>query len=168
MTSSKLRRVSRVSAPPEDYEQRLVIAYRDRLMPVDPDMKYLVHVPNGGKRDLVSAQLLKAAGVSPGWPALQLALVVPGFHGLAIEMKRREGGRLTVDQYDTLAWLAGNNWLACVCLGADDAIALLDTYRGIRDGKVHREGEFGRVYRFERGSLRAIERPKKRNKSRGL
>jgi len=54
----------------------------------------LFAVPNGGRRDKVTAGKLKAEGVVAG--VADLLLLVPSgcFHGLAIEMKTRTGGNV--------------------------------------------------------------------------
>lgn len=47
----------------------------------------LVHVPNGGSRDLRTAQRLKAEGVVPGVSDLVLFIPNTHYHGLFIELK---------------------------------------------------------------------------------
>lgn len=48
-------------------------------------------VPNGGKRDHVTAARLKAEGVKPGVPDVCYPVPLHGWHGLFIEMKKRNG-----------------------------------------------------------------------------
>jgi len=47
----------------------------------------LIHVPNGGSRDLRTAQRLKAEGVVPGVSDLVLFMPNLTHHGLFIELK---------------------------------------------------------------------------------
>lgn len=48
---------------------------------------HLIHVPNGGSRDLRTAQRLKAEGVLPGVSDLVLFIPNKTHHGLFIELK---------------------------------------------------------------------------------
>jgi len=48
---------------------------------------HLIHVPNGGSRDLFTAQRLKAEGVIPGVSDLVLFMPNLTHHGLFIELK---------------------------------------------------------------------------------
>jgi hypothetical protein len=48
---------------------------------------HLIHVPNGGSRDLRTAQRLKAEGVIPGVSDLVLFMPNLTHHGLFIELK---------------------------------------------------------------------------------
>jgi hypothetical protein len=48
---------------------------------------HLIHVPNGGSRDLRTAQRLKAEGVLPGVADLVLFIPTQTHHGLFIELK---------------------------------------------------------------------------------
>ena len=47
----------------------------------------LIHVPNGGSRDLRTAQRLKSEGVVPGVSDLVLFMPNTKYHGLFIELK---------------------------------------------------------------------------------
>lgn len=52
-----------------------------------PELEYLHHVPNGGKRDKATATALKRQGVKAGVPDIVLPAVRAGYHGLYIELK---------------------------------------------------------------------------------
>ena len=49
--------------------------------------KLLVHIPNGGSRDLRTAQRLKAEGVISGVPDLMLTIPSHPHHALFVELK---------------------------------------------------------------------------------
>lgn len=53
--------------------------------------KLLFAIPNGGKRNAVTASILKAEGVVAGVADLFLAVPSPDYHGLFIEMKYGKG-----------------------------------------------------------------------------
>ncbi len=52
-----------------------------------PELEYLHHVPNGGKRDKATAMALKRQGVKAGVPDIVLPAAREGYHGLYIELK---------------------------------------------------------------------------------
>ncbi len=85
-----------------------------------PDLRgRLAACPNGGQRNVIVASKLKAEGVRPGYPDLNLLVARHGFSGLFIEMKREKGGSLTAQQADWLQWLSGQGFMAVVCKGFD-------------------------------------------------
>ena len=105
----------------ESDEQRAVIEYCDaRNIPV-------FHIPNGGYRNKGEAARLKAQGVRPGVPDLCIPVARGGFHSLYIEMKVR-GGRTRKSQAEWLWRLRDEGMCAWVCVGAGDAIALIEKY----------------------------------------
>ena len=53
-----------------------------------PQLRWLYAVPNGGKRDAVTANNLKLEGVKSGVADLHLPVARQGYHGLYIEMKK--------------------------------------------------------------------------------
>lgn len=56
-------------------------AYRTGLM---PELQYMYHVPNGGKRDKATAAVLKRQGVKAGVPDIMLPAARAGYHGLCL------------------------------------------------------------------------------------
>lgn len=53
----------------------------------DPRLKLLFAVPNGGKRDYVTAARMQAEGVKAGVPDVFLPVPSHGYHGLWLELK---------------------------------------------------------------------------------
>ena len=72
-------------------------------------------IPNGGKRDIVTAKKLQLEGVTPGVPDL----FVPQWD-LWIEMKK-PGGRLSEAQKSMIEYLEGIGHTVIVAYGARDA-----------------------------------------------
>lgn len=62
-----------------------------------PDLRWLYHVPNGGKRGPIEAKIMKGMGVKPGVLDYHLPVPRKGCCGLWIEMKS-DTGRLTAEQ----------------------------------------------------------------------
>jgi len=88
----------------------------------------LVAIPNGGVRHAAVGARLKLEGVSKGFPDLFLPIPTPTHHGLFIELKRREGGRLSKEQKEWLDYLTGAGYEARVCAGAGEAIIVITNY----------------------------------------
>lgn len=93
-----------------------------------PELALLYHIPNGGKRGKAEAARLKAGGVKRGVPDLCLPVARGGYHGLYVELKRREGGTISVDQRDWLERLEAQGYMVAVCRGAEEAEGVLLGY----------------------------------------
>jgi len=84
-------------------------------------------IPNGGHRHIGVARKLKNEGVKPGIPDVCIPVAIGGYHGLWIEMKSAKGQPTPV-QTKWIADLNGQGFLAVVCKGADEAIAVVEKY----------------------------------------
>jgi hypothetical protein len=84
-------------------------------------------VANGGDRHPVVAAKLKAEGVTPGRPDINVDVSSGGFHGLRIEAKRR-GGRPTPEQLECLAMLREDGYRALVGYGFDELRSITTEY----------------------------------------
>lgn len=82
-------------------------------------------VPNGGRRNPREAVALRRQGVQAGIPDLVLPGPDARWRCLAIEMKRRQGGRVSEEQEACHRLLRACGWQVLVCHGADDALAQL-------------------------------------------
>lgn len=98
------------------------------------------HIPNeiGGSTAAMKARAvkMKKMGTSKGFPDLLLFIPVYGTTGdidayqmCAIEMKRKTGGRVTLEQKDWLEILQASGVMCAVCKGADEAIAFVEAVR---------------------------------------
>lgn len=114
--------------PTEEQEQAAVIEWRDLMVPQFPDLEDLIHIPNGGWRSKPEAVRLKRIGVKPGVSDLFLPAPVGKYHGLWIEMKRQQGGRLRPDQKDWLDRMNRKGYLALRADGAEEACEILYKY----------------------------------------
>jgi hypothetical protein len=88
-------------------------AYRTGLM---PELQYMYHVPNGGKRDKATAAVLKRQGVKAGVPDIMLPAARAGYHGLYIELKAGEN-TTTKKQKEWLEYLRQQGYYTAVCYG---------------------------------------------------
>lgn len=114
---------ARVQAPMEEFEQRALAAWLDSRR-VGGERVLWTHPPNGGKRGKATAAKLKREGVKAGVPD---ALIFtpppahPGARGVALELKRQRGGRVSDEQEEWLGRLAALGWVTLVCKGATAA-----------------------------------------------
>ena len=87
-------------------------AYRTEIM---PELQYMYHVPNGGKRDKATAAVLKRQGARAG------------YHGLYIELKAGEN-TTTKKQKEWLEYLRQQGYYTAVCYGWQPAAQLIEQY----------------------------------------
>lgn len=111
------------TTPTEAAEQRVVVEYLRRR-----GLRFCA-VPNGGQRTRRGGVSLQQQGVERGAPDL-LVFSTQGCRGLAIELKRAQGGRVSRAQERFLADLRALGWRAEVCAGAKAAIALIEEVCG--------------------------------------
>ena len=93
----------------------------------------LFAVPNGGRRDVITAARLKAEGVRAGVPDVMLAVARGGYHGLFLELKRRSNagsakGRVSTSQKDVHEKLTEQGYRVVVAHGAQEAINAICDY----------------------------------------
>lgn len=94
----------------------------------------MFHIPNGGKRGKVEAIRFKAEGVKAGVPDICLPVPRGEWHGLYIELKRREGGRVSQDQVDWMEALMRQGYYTAICRGSEDAQRVILAYLGAKGG----------------------------------
>lgn len=90
---------------------------------------YLIHIPNGEKRDIKTATKLKRMGVRPGVSDFFLAKPYGSYAGLWMELKRI-GGKLTDAQRRWLENMEDLGYMACICFGSLGAIDCVQYYLG--------------------------------------
>lgn len=92
-----------------------------------PELKFLYHIPNGGKRDIATAKKLKAEGVKAGVPDICLPVARGKYHGLYIELK--VGKNKTTENQDMwLEALNKNGYYTDVCYGWEEASKVITDY----------------------------------------
>ena len=92
-----------------------------------PELAYLHHVPNGGKRDKATATALKRQGVKAGVPDIVLPAARGGYHGMYIELKAGQN-KATASQKRWLEYLRQQGYFTAVCYGWQSAAELIETY----------------------------------------
>lgn len=127
--SQKTARSKRFNKPPtEDQEQIALISWAHRIKYGTGRLSdYLIHIPNGGSRNVVEASKFKKMGVKAGVPDLQLLIPNGLVHGLWIELKAKKG-KVQPNQRLFMRRLEEQGYLCKVCFGADEAIKEIKQY----------------------------------------
>ena len=111
----------------EEDEQRDVVAWRDANAAARPELRLLVHVPNGEYRPRATAGRLRALGTTAGIPDLLLLSPSGPWCGLAVEMKAGEND-LSPVQAQALRLLQAAGWAVDVCWTARQAVHTVTHY----------------------------------------
>ena len=122
---------TRAHTPTEHTEQKALVEWWGlyaRWKSLPPSL--LMAIPNGGHRSVVTGARLKAEGVRAGIPDLFLAVPTSKAHGLWIEMKRQQGGRVSDAQKDSMAALEAQGYACTVCRGWAEARRSIVEYLG--------------------------------------
>ena len=114
--------------PTEEQEQAAVMEWAMLMEKQFPELRLMMHIPNGGLRSKSEAVRFKRLGVKAGVPDLFLPVARGGFHGLWVEMKRQKGGRLSEDQKAWLDALTAEHYLAVRADGAEQACDVIYKY----------------------------------------
>ena len=86
------------------------------------------HTPNEGKRSFAEGRKLKQMGLSKGFPDISILEPRGEFHGLYIEMKRRKGGRVSIEQKKAIIALRVQGYRVEVCEGWEKAREVIKEY----------------------------------------
>jgi hypothetical protein len=89
------------------------------------------HVPNEGKHKVQYRVKQKRLGVKSGVPDILIfdsPPKYPNIKGLAIELKRKRGGKVSEEQEEWLDALEKRGWAAMVCYGVDGVLDALRFY----------------------------------------
>lgn len=117
-----------MNIPTEAQEQKLLFDWAGYMIHRWPELALMHHCPNGGSRNAIEAHNLRLQGVKAGIPDIFLPCARKGFHGLYIELKRRQGGKVSYPQKRMLAALAEQGYRCEICHGADEAISVIQEY----------------------------------------
>jgi hypothetical protein len=111
----------------EHQEQVALFQWANSVKNQYPMLEWLFAIPNGGKRDIVTAAKMKREGLKMGIFDLCLPYPVEGFHGLYIEMKRK-GGKPSKKQREFQDYLLSQGYVAVVCEGWIEAKNVIERY----------------------------------------
>ena len=125
---------ARITAPSEQVEQMALMRWAEYEKGAHPELKLLMHIPNGGVRSKAEAGRFKAMGVKPGVPDLFLPVARGTYHGLWIELKRADGGKTQAAQRGWIDALKAQGYMAGVCHGWVEASEAIMKYLNLPKG----------------------------------
>lgn len=116
--------------PTEAQEQERLFDWRDAVVALGryPELIWMYAIPNGGSRHPAEAKHLKRQGVKAGIPDVHIPCMRGGYGGLYIEMKRRKGGRVSIEQKKTIIALREQGYRVEVCEGWERARDVIVEY----------------------------------------
>lgn len=112
----------------EDQEQTLLFKWADLMAKQYPELLSMFAIPNGGKRNKITAMNLKRTGVKSGVPDIMLAIPKNGYSGLFIEMKRAKGAKVSPSQKEWIDRLTASGYGCSICKGYDEAVNVVMSY----------------------------------------
>lgn len=105
----------------ESQEQQALFQWAGLLSSQYPELGYMYHVKNEGKLSDAGRCRAAAEGLKSGVPDIHLPVARGKYHGLYIEMKRRQGGTLTLNQTRWITFLREEGYRVIVSYGWDEA-----------------------------------------------
>ncbi|SRR6266852_4010061 len=109
-------------APTEEKEQKALVKWLT--------LKKITfyHIPNGGYRNAREGAKFKILGVKRGIPDLCIPLARKPYHGLYIELKRRVGGVVSLEQGKWIGLLTQLGYCVKVAYGWDEGVKIVEEY----------------------------------------
>jgi len=111
----------------ESDEQAALFEWARSMESQHPDLIFLHHIPNGGKREKAEAARLKQQGVKPGVSDVFLPVPKGKYHGFYIEMKV-ESNKLTDDSLIGLKDMKRLGYATAVCYSWIEAKKIIENY----------------------------------------
>ena len=115
----------KIQVPTEKQEHKCLMQWI-RTQQVVRDL--IIHIPNEGQRNPIYGYHLKQMGMRAGVSDFFLPLPTPLFHGLWIELKRKENGRESMEQRTWINKMRGLGYAAFFCYGWEDAKSRIEEY----------------------------------------
>ena len=123
--------VTRGLVASESEEQQALFQWINLSSRKYPGIELAFAVPNGQLRDIRVARKLQAEGVRPGVPDIFIPVARGPWHGLFIEMKRREKARVSSEQVNYMGELIAQDYKAVLAYGWEDAKSEIEKYMSI-------------------------------------
>lgn len=111
----------------EGSEWEIQRRFADYIDTEHPDVLWCASA-GGARTSMNEAKRLKAAGYKRGFPDVFVYEPRGAFHGLAIELKKDKGGRVSTSQKEWLKSLQMRGYKATVAKGFDEAVKVLELY----------------------------------------
>ncbi len=120
--------MARIDAPTEAQEQAALFRWAAFAAGMLPELRLMYHIPNEGRRSVVTGARMRSEGMRKGVPDICLPVPRGSYAALYIELKRTKGGKVSEEQR---AWVdalnrAGNR--AVICKGWESARNEIESY----------------------------------------
>lgn len=108
--------------PLEDAQQTAFFLWTVMQYPHFPLLRFAFAIPNGGKRDKITAARMKTQGVKPGVPDVMIPIPIVDssgaivWPGLWLELKK-VGGKPSADQLEWQKHLVSMRYAHRICVG---------------------------------------------------
>lgn len=116
-----MARKTRAAGPTESDEQKLLFEWIEWAKVKYPELALCYHVVNEGRRSYATGRRMVAEGLRKGVPDICLPVPNMRYTALYIELKRKNGGRLSNEQRGWIDALNRVGNLAVVCHGFEEA-----------------------------------------------
>ena len=116
----------------EEEEQIALFSWAKLVLGRFPGLKWMFHIPNGGKRSAAEAARFRAAGVKSGVSDIFVPKAEGGYHGLFIELKAMDG-RPSDKQREFIRDMRAEGYCAVFAYGAEEAMEIIKAYMDGRE-----------------------------------
>ncbi len=114
--------------PSESEEQQALKAWVDAHIYKYPVLKAFYHIPNEGKRSKYEGERLKREGLKEGVSDNCLPVQKSGYGSLYIELKKRQGAKVSDAQSEWIELMKEVGNAAFVCEGWEQAAKVIEDY----------------------------------------
>ena len=122
------RPIGQIPVPTESAEQQALFAWAEYRKGKWPQLAWMYHIPNEGKRSYARGAQMRREGLKRGVPDVCLPVARGEYSALYIEMKRTRGGRLTEEQRKWAVGLMKMGNLVLRCDGWEQAARAIEAY----------------------------------------
>ncbi len=126
--SEQDRPIMEPPVPTESAEQQTLFTWAEYNRAKYPELRWMYHIPNEGKRSFQRGAQMRREGLKPGVPDVCLPVARGNYSALYIEMKRIRGGRLTAEQKEWADGLRRCGNLVMRCNGWEQAARVIEQY----------------------------------------
>lgn len=118
----------------ESAEQQALFRWAAYSQARYPELRWMFHIPNEGKRSMIRGAQMRMEGMKKGVPDVCLPVARGGYGALFIEMKRTRGGRLTQEQAQWAEGLREMGNRVERCNGWEEAVRVIEDY--LKEGRA--------------------------------
>ena len=101
----------------ESEEQKALFQWATLASGKHYELSLMFSIPNGSHKSIATAMRFKSEGLKAGVPDIFLPVARRGFHGLFVELKRVQGGKLSTEQGRWRAAILCEGYQSIVCKG---------------------------------------------------